>query len=209
MQITVAPRGKSCDNIRTGNHALTQESPMSTTEKLNELNTLRAARNQAPLKSWKGSTAALDQTITAYKTKKVEPAVAEGAYANERQAEASTGLKGTHQKKRDAIAKANVRHDSLDDRAAAADKANAPKPEKGSMAQHAKNKKDIKQAARAGKKQATSNLVSLADIAREIGIEPKLARAKARRSDELTKMAKGDSWAFAPADVKKVKELLK
>lgn len=51
-------------------------------------------------------------------------------------------------------------------------------------------------------------ITSLADIARELKIEPKLARAKARRSDELMKLAQGDAWAFKPADVAKVKKIL-
>lgn len=162
---------------------------MSTADKLAELNTLRAARNQAPLKSWKGSTAALDQTIIAYKTKKVEPAVAEGAYPNARVAEHATGIKGKDEKKREAIRAANVPATSTKEKVMTTKKTPA---------------KTTKPAAK-----KTSDLVSLADIAREMKIEPKLARAKARRSTDISKLAQGDAWAFKPADVAKVKKLLK
>lgn len=160
----------------------------NTTTMLVELNTLRAARGQSSLKSWKGSTAALEQTINAYKVKKVEPAVAEGAYPNAKVAEHSTELKGTDAKARDVIKKANT-----------------PKPEKAAKPAKVAKAKPAK--AKAAK--PTSDHVSLADIARELGIEPKLARAKARRSDEITKLATGDTWAFKPADVAAVKKLLK
>lgn len=160
---------------------------------LAELNTMRAERNQPALKSWKGSTAALEQTINAYKVKKVEPAVAEGAYPNAKVAEHSTELKGTDAKARDAIKKANTpKADGPFKRAAPTQaKAKATKPAKAKATKPA------------------SDNVSLADIARELGIEPKLARAKARRSDEITKLATGDTWAFKPADVVQVKKLLK
>lgn len=192
---------------------------MSTTEKLAELNALRTAKGQPPLKSWKGSVAALDQTLVAYKTKKVAPAVAEGAYPTAKQAEHATGLKGTDAKARDAIAKAN--------------KPKAGDPVKGAKDSGAfelrrvkpdKSQRDTLASVKAlatGKGKTkhvsqptgkASDLVSLADIARELKIEPKLARAKARRSEELTKLAKaagGESWAFKPADAATVKKLLK
>jgi hypothetical protein len=162
----------------------------TTTKKLAELNTLRAARNQPPLKSWKGSTAALDQTLVAYKTRKVDPAVAEGAYPTAKQAEHATGLKGTDAKARDAIAKANT-----------------PKVSKTLKAME--KTREQKAAKTAAKTKPASDLVSLADIARELKIEPKLARAKARRSVDIQKLAQGDSWSFKPADAAKVKALLK
>lgn len=67
---------------------------------------------------------------------------------------------------------------------------------------------DTKATKKAAPKKA-SDLISLADIARGLKIEPKLARAKARRSDEITKLAQADAWAFKPADVAKVKKFLK
>lgn len=160
-------------------------STFTVAEMLAELNGLRVARNQPALKSWKGSRAALEQTITAYKTRKVEPAIAEGAYDTKTKAEASTELKGVHAKKREAIRKANE------------PKAAAPKT------MEAKTSKP------AAKAKPASDLVSLADIARELKIEPKLARAKARRNDELKKLAQGDAWSFKPADVAAVKKILK
>jgi hypothetical protein len=157
---------------------------LTTTEMLATLNTMRVARNQPPLKSWKGSRAALEQTITAYRTRKVEPAIAEGAYPTSTKAEASTELKGTHAKKRQAIAKANKFKAE-------------PAPKRKTTKEQTINAK------------ADSGLISLADIARELDIAPKLARAKARRSTDISKLATGDAWAFTPDNAKKVKAILK
>lgn len=166
---------------------------MSTTaEKLAILNALRDARQQPPLKSWKGSTKALDDTIEQYRIHKVAPAVAEGAYDNSRVAEHATGLKGTDEKKREAIRKANVPADSTSTK-----ETTMSKPTKKVATQEKRNAASDK------------GLVSLADIARELKIEPKLARAKARRSTEITNLAQGDAWAFKPADAAKVKKILK
>lgn len=168
---------------------MTDKTPTSVL--LEQLNSMRADRDQLPLKSWKGSRAALEETITAYKTHKVAPAVAEGAYPTATQAEASTGINGTHEKKREAIRKANVPADETSTK---------------ESAMPAKSKKTNKPTKST---KPASDLVSLADIARELKIEPKLARAKARRSDEITKLAQGDSWAFKPADAATVKKILK
>lgn len=170
----------------------------STTDLLALLNSLRANRNQPELKSWKGSRKALTDTITQYMTKKVEPAVAEGAYDNARIAEHATGLKGTDEKKRQAIAKANTTKNVP---------ATSTKETNMSKSKTSTRHTD-KPLPKTGPKYG-DEFVSLADIARELKIEPKLARAKARRSDELAKLAQGDAWAFKPADVKKVKAILK
>lgn len=85
-------------------------------------------------------------------------------------------------------------------------------------AKAARQKKHIeeKQAARkaAGKKPTRKEVgkdeITVADIARELGIDPKIARAKLRRhEDKLTKLhSKGqDRWVFpksAAADIKKI-----
>lgn len=185
---------------------------LTTAQKLARLNELRAERNQAPLKSWKGSTKALDETITAYTVRKVSPAVAEGAYDTTTKAEASTELKGTHEKAREAIRKANTPPPAKASAKRALDRHLGIPEETGKAKRRAEKTADrIKSmtAETSTKKTTKSNYVSLADIAREIGMEPKLARAKARKSNELTKLAQGDSWAFKPADVSQVKKLLK
>lgn len=176
-----------------------------TLDLLAELNTLRAQRNQPALKSWKGSRTALEQTITAYQIRKVEPAVAEGAYPNARVAEHATGMKGTDEKARQRIAKANkatFAAQRLAERTAEAVPSTSTK--ETAMTKPTKPaKKSTKE-----KTKSDSGLVSLADIARELKIEPKLARAKARRNADLQKLAQGDAWEFKPADVKKVKAIL-
>lgn len=180
---------------------MTNETPTSTLLEL--LNSMRADRDQLPLKSWKGSRTALEQTVEAYKVRateakvvKVAPAVAEGAYTNSNTAEHATELKGKDAKARDAIKQANTTKETVMEKKIAANtKRNAKDAEKVAANERKLSKK--------------SDLVSLADIARELKIEPKLARAKARRSDEITKLAQGDSWTFKPADAAKVKKLLK
>lgn len=69
--------------------------------------------------------------------------------------------------------------------------------------------KSSKDKAPKAKKASTGEFIALADIARTMGIEPKVARAKARRHDEIAKLSKGDAWQFLPADVAKVKKFLK
>jgi hypothetical protein len=81
-------------------------------------------------------------------------------------------------------------------------KAKAPKQVKEKKAKASKAQPKAKKA-------STGEFIALADIARTLGIEPKVARAKARRHDEIAKLAQGDAWAFKPADVAKVKAFLK
>lgn len=61
----------------------------------------------------------------------------------------------------------------------------------------------------ATKAKAKPDLITLSDIARDLKIDPKASRAKARRNADISKLAQGDAWAFKPADVAKVKKLLK
>ena len=62
---------------------------------------------------------------------------------------------------------------------------------------------------KASKPAPKGNFVTLADIARSMKVEPKVARAKARRSDAIIKLSVGDQWQFRPADKAKVIALLK
>lgn len=189
---------------------------VSTKMLLDQLNDLRAKRNQPALKSWKGSRTALEQTIAAYLTKKVEPAIAEGAYPNANVAEHATGLKGKDERARAQVAKAIARqsHEEEGAKIAEAVRNNSTSTKESKMSKKPSMLKQVENMKAKGAKivaasRKASDLVSLADIARELKIEPKLARAKARRSDDLTKLAQGDSWSFKPADVAKVKSILK
>lgn len=50
--------------------------------------------------------------------------------------------------------------------------------------------------------------ISLSDIARQLRIKPRHARARLRRRPEV-KHRKGQAWQFTEAEAKKVKELLR
>lgn len=153
---------------------------------LASLNVVRAAEGKKALTSWKGSRAKLEELCGLVPVIKVPAVVAEGAYDNGRQAEHATGVKGRDEKKRQAIKKSNPKAFST--------------IEDVGLLKHIAEKQ---------KKASTGEFIALADIARTMGIEPKVARAKARRHDEIAKLSKGDAWQFLPADVAKVKKFLK
>lgn len=58
------------------------------------------------------------------------------------------------------------------------------------------------------KKERAEGTFALADLAREMDIEPKVARAKARRNKQLAALAVGDGWSFRDADKERVVTLL-
>lgn len=64
-------------------------------ELLSELNVIRTARGQKAIKTWKESLAKLVEKVAlaGVRVSKGEPAVAEGAYINEREAQHRTGVK--------------------------------------------------------------------------------------------------------------------
>lgn len=88
-----------------------------------------------------------------------------------------------------------------------------PKRDPEKAARQEKHVKD-KQAARAGKpkKETNANEVTVAEIARELGIDPKVARAKLRRhEDKLSKLhTKGqDRWTFPKSAKAEISKILK
>lgn len=152
---------------------------------LASLNIVRIAEGKAPLKSWKGSRAALEKACGHVTSTKGETLVAEGAYPTESAAERSTGIKGKAAKSRARLAKALAKDEKKE------------KPVKAKASPKAKAVK------------VKGEFITLAEIARDLKIEPKVARAKCRRSDAMSKLSKGDAWQFLPKDVKAVKEFLK
>lgn len=84
-------------------------------------------------------------------------------------------------------------------------------PEKAKRQQkHIEDKQAKRKAAGGGKKEASGDTVTVADIARELDIDPKVARAKMRRYEDkpnYPKTIKGERWTFpkaAAADIKKI-----
>jgi hypothetical protein len=57
-------------------------------------------------------------------------------------------------------------------------------------------------------KKANVEGVSVSTIAKELGIDPKVARAKLRRQDDVP-CIEGSQWLFDKADVSKIKAILK
>lgn len=58
-------------------------------------------------------------------------------------------------------------------------------------------------------KPANANVIRLADIAQEMNIDPKVARAKFRRLGEEAPVVAGDGWVFAPKQREEVMKALK
>lgn len=184
---------------------------------LAQLNVIREKNGLPQLKAWKSSQENLELALSKYADPngkpavKVAAAVAEGAYATDEAAKRSTGHSA-----RGKAPKTRLRKDIEK-----AVKASTPKPEKNTLQGVANNIKKMAQRSTPAKvvkvkgtmpaKIAPANgLVTLADIARSIKVDPKAARSKARRSDELNALAKDkDRWLFAPKDKAKVVALLK
>lgn len=88
-------------------------------------------------------------------------------------------------------------------------------PEKAArQAKHIADKKAKREGAGKAsvKKPINSNEITVADIARDLGIDPKIARAKLRRhEDKLTKLhTKGqDRWTFPKSAAAEIKKILK
>ena len=82
------------------------------------------------------------------------------------------------------------------------------------QAKHIADKKAAREAAgkAPAKKPTASDEITVADIARDLGLDPKIARAKLRRhEDKLTKLhTKGqDRWTFPKAAAAEIKKILK
>ncbi len=187
---------------------------------LDMLNRLRVNAGKPELKSWKASAAKLTDAIkglqaAGFKPDEEEPVV------HKQKAQLARGLEteGMARQSRIAVQMERERERKEEKEARASDKAvkrAAEKLEKSS-AKLAKGQVDPKKdpdkakrqtkiiedkkAARAATKpkDKDANEISVADIARELGIDPKVARAKLRRhEDKLDKLhTKGqDRWVF-------------
>lgn len=160
-------------------------STSTTASLLANLNTIRAANGQPPLKSWKGSRAALEAQIAKYGDVTITaapPAVAEGAYPTERVARASTG------------------HSTASPKQA---KASIPAPKAETTSKKGPKVKVTKVT------KAPSDTITLSEIAADAGLSPKAARARARRSQEIADLCIDPAhWTFAPASRTKVLALL-
>lgn len=160
---------------------------------LGRLNSLRADCGQPPLKSWKASRANLDTALTAAKVAAeaaLEKKIAD-AEVTVIPAHAAKGVKAPRStSKRVKVAPITT---------GLADTGEKP----------AKQPKAAK-ASKARKSTPSTDSFTLADLARELGINPKVARAKARRhSKELDAMRSGDSWDFANSHKAAVSKIIK
>lgn len=168
---------------------------------LSELNTIRVAEGKPPLKAWKKSKAALEELLksTGVTFSKGETVVADGAYKNDREAEARTGFT-THGKTK-TRAKIELQRERYASKQAAT---TTPKHSKSALA-------NLKPKAREPmprtKERIPSNSLTLGDIAKALGIEPKKARAKYRK-DPKPFVALEIATRLFPANKRKAVEAL-
>lgn len=175
---------------------------------LAQLNVIREKNGLPRLKAWKSSQENLELALSKYADPNGKPAitvpaaVAEGAYPTDESAKRSTGHSA-----RGKAPKTRLRKDIEK-----AVKASTPKAEKLKAAGKGKAARvKVKSTMPAKIAPAQVNgLLTLADIARSLKIDPKAARSKARRSDELLKLTRDkDRWLFSPKDKAKIIALLK
>lgn len=210
--------------------------------RLEKLNRLRVNAGKKPLKSWKASQDALLDAIDTLQKEGFTDALPganleaapitedpEVAAALEKPAPEVTKVKpglgrGLGDEKYAVHSRKAVQDHRRDEKKAAKDeKKSRPKgevdpdkePEKAArQKKHIETKKAKREAAGtpSKRKEVGKDEITVADIAREIGIDPKIARAKLRRhEDKLTKLhTKGqDRWTFPKSAAKEIKAILK
>lgn len=155
---------------------------------LTELNALRVAVGKKPLAAWKESKAKLDAAIAALK----ETAPAAGPAAHKANAVDAKPTKDEFfddlEAQRDVLVKKQNAKAKVDTKT---------KPAK--TAKSAKEPKAVKKTPGEG--------VSISTIAAELDIDPKVARAKLRRQDEVP-CIEGSQWLFNKSDIPAIKAIL-
>lgn len=146
-----------------------------------QLNTIRSAKSMSPLKRWSASRADLVAAIarTGVTVTRLPPAVAEGAYKDNRHAQAKTahttnGKTRSQQKREHVMAKEVAKRTAID--------VSITKSAKKAPATHDSRTTQKRLSTPAG-------AFTLADWARSQKISPKIARARARKhTPELKKI---------------------
>lgn len=162
------------------------------TELLARLNALRADLGKPALKAWKESRAKLEGEIASY-VKQAEAKLEADVKAKEAAADTKTPA---DLKQHPLVKERELEGERID---------NSPTGRKAPTKKQAKVNEKAKAAAEQRKAKADSkDMISLADLARELSINPKVARAKARRHSKVLaslKVAGAEGWEF-PASAK-------